>query len=254
MTSDNQKLNFIKKIFSLIFFFGLLLTCFWLLHRVARAQHFESASFIIDWGNFNMTSGHKNSANYHLTDTVGQNVPGQYDSTHYTLKSGAQYAYITTYPFSFSISDLQINLGSLAVGIASTASNILTVSSPAGHGYQVTVAENHPLAVITTGSTIPDTTCNTVCTESVSGLWTSSSAYGFGYNATGVGSSGYFATANHYRQFANLQSSETPQIVMSETTPQKDRQSIITYKALISGLQPAGTYENSIIYSATPLY
>jgi len=241
----------ISKLFVL---FLLLTSYFLLLPPYAAAQHFESDSFIIDWGNFNITSGTKASTNYRLSDTVGQNAPGQYDSQNYTLKAGAQYAYDTTYPFSFSISSLQINFGSLEVGIASTATNIIEVSSPSGRGYQVTASENHPLTATTLGTTIPDTTCDSGCSESVSGLWTSSTAYGFGFNASGAGSTGYFSSSNHFRQFADTSLGESPQIIMSETIRQQNRQSVITYKTLISGLQPADTYQNSLTFTATPIY
>lgn len=201
------------------------------------AQHFESNSFIIDWGNFNMTSGTKASTLYRLSDTVGQNAPGQYDSDHYTLKAGAQYAYDRNFPFSFSISSLQINFGSLVIGIASTATNTLTVSSPAGHGYQVNASDNHPLRN-SLGTTIPDI---------AAGVWTTE--FGFGFNASGVGTSVYFPGSSYYRPF-----SATPQIVMLENTPQENRQATITYRINISSLQQEGTYENAIIYTAVPNY
>ncbi|HEX8923426.1 MAG TPA: hypothetical protein VF828_01690, partial [Patescibacteria group bacterium] len=58
------------------------------------AQHFSSPSFIIDWGNFNVTSGKKSSTSYTITDTVGQNAPGQFAAADFILKSGFQYVYV----------------------------------------------------------------------------------------------------------------------------------------------------------------
>jgi hypothetical protein len=230
-------------IFRFLFFLLFLAFDFRLFAFPVLGQHFQSSSFIIDWGNFNMTSGTKASTNYKLSDTVGQNAPGQYDSSHYTVKAGAQYAYDDIYPFSFTISSLRINFGSLVADVGSTAKNTLTVSSPAGHGYQVTAAENHPLKVINSGVTIPNVT---------DGIWTTN--YGFGFNASGVGTSSYFSSSSYYRHFADSSIGEIPQVIMSETSALKNRQSTITYKTLISGIQAAGTYENSIIYTATPLY
>lgn len=248
-----------KIIFLVIFLF--LESC--ILNRSVLAQHFESPSYIIDWGNFNMTSGSKSSASYKITDTVGQNAPGQYDNTGYTIKSGFQYAYETQYAFSFAIDDLTIDLGTLVSGVASTATNIITVSSPSGHGYDVYASESHPLTQ-GIGITIPDTKCNSdTCSESVSGVWTSSSAYGFGFNAiginssdvaTGVGTSTIFPDNTYFRQFANVRASETPQIIMTENSPRQDRRARITYKANIAPLQTAGNYDNSVTFTAIPKY
>lgn len=227
-------MNF-RMISKLIFFLALGFRFF---AFPALAQHFQSNSFIIDWGNFNMTSGTKVSNDYKLSDTVGQNAPGQYDSDHYTLKAGAQYAYDKNFPFSFSISSLQINFGSLVIGVTSAATNTLTVSSPAGHGYQVNASDNHPLANLNSGVTIPDIT---------DGVWTT--GYGFGFNAQGNGTSAYFADNTFYRHF-----SPVPLTIMSENSPQQNRSATITYKINISSAQPAGKYENAIIYTAVPNY
>lgn len=229
----------------------------------ALAQHFESASYIIDWGNFNITSGKKTSANYQLTDTVGQNAPGQYDSSGYTVKAGFQYIYDTFNQLSFRIDDLSIQLGTLTPETPSTDSNIITITTPSGRGYQITAHETHPLW-IDASSFIPDTLCDSgTCSESSSGVWTLSTTYGFGLNAMGIGSSGentgigtssIFTDDTYYRQFADASSSETPQVIMEENSPVKDRSARITYKANISPLQTAGEYQNSIIFTAVPKY
>jgi hypothetical protein len=227
------------------------------------AQHFSSADYIIDWGNFNMTSGQKSSANFIVTDNVGQNAPGPYTSTDFVLKSGFEYIYDTFNQFSFSIDNLSINLGTLAAGIASTATNIISITTPSGHGYQVMAQENHPLAQ-STGITIPDTACNigSTCTESVSGVWNSPAAYGFGFNAiginssgvtTGIGTSGYFLDNTYFRAFAAVPP-KASQIIMSENSSAKNRYARISYKANISAIQSAGSYQNAIIFTAVPKY
>jgi len=239
-----------KKIFLLSTFYFLLAT----LSPSAMAQHFESSSYIIDWGNFNMTSGSKTSTNYNLTDTVGQNAPGQYDSQGYIVKSGFQYIYENRIPFSFTISDLSVELGTLVPGVASTATNVITVSTPSGHGYDILAIQNHPLSQ-NTGTTIPNTTCDSGnCTPTTSDTWTSNSAYGFGFNATGVGTTSYFQNDSYYRPFASSQYSETPQAIMSHHLPAEDHQATITYKAIIPPTQSSGDYENSITFIAVPKY
>lgn len=241
----------------------ILISSFLILNSPALAQHFESGSYVIDWGNFNMTSGSKTSSNYRLTDTVGQNAPGQYDSNGYIVKSGFQYLYESNIKFSFAITDLTVDLGTLVPGVASTATNIISVSSPAGHGYEIYASENRPLTQAV-GYTIPDTTCNSgTCTQSISGIWTSATAYGFGFNAiginssnvaTGVGTSSIFTDSTYFRQFANVKASESPQIIMSHNLPANNHRARISYKANISPLQTAGNYENSITFIAVPKY
>jgi len=71
---------------------------------------------------------------------------------------------------------------------------------------------------------------------------------------TGIGTSSIFTDDTYYRQFADASSSETPQVIMEENSPVKDRSARITYKANISPLQTAGEYQNSIIFTDVPNY
>ncbi|MCW1949374.1 MAG: hypothetical protein KIH89_002925 [Candidatus Shapirobacteria bacterium] len=226
------------------------------------AQSFDSASYHIDWGNFNMTSGKKTSTNYQLTDTVGQNAPGKFTSTGFIVKSGFQYIYDSMEKFSFSISDISLDFGSLTPNIGSTQSNTISITTPSGKGYEILTIANHPLQTIAS-ATIPDTTCDTSCTISSSGVWSSSTKYGFGFNAIGINSSGaatnigtssYFTDSTYFRPFAATSRSESPQTVMSENSPVKNRSARITYKINISRNQPSGDYENLINLIAIPKY
>lgn len=222
---------------------------------ISLAQSFTSPSYHIDWGNFNMTGGKKTSTNYILTDSVGQNAPGQYDNTGYTLKAGFQYAYVQDYKFSFSIDNLDINFGSLVPDIGNTQSNIITISTPSGHGYEIFSLENSPLTNINTNITIPDTTCDSNdCDQTTSGVWTQNNTYGFGFNATGDGTSNYFPNTTYFRQFANLKTNETPQIFMSENVPVNNHSAKITYKINIPAVQSSGSYQNNINFIAVPKY
>ena len=234
-------------------FIIFLFTIYYLQPNISLAQTFDSASYHIDFGNFNMTSGKKSSTNYTLTDTVGQNAPGRYDTAGYVLKAGFQYLYESGIPLSFEISDTDLNFGSLTPNIGSTVTNTLTISTPTGHGYDILAIANHPLKYLS--STIPDTKCDSgSCSESVSGVWTNNSTYGFGFNANGNGTSSYFTNSTYFRQFADNSLGETAKILMSESTRVKDHSALITYKINISSLQAAGTYENSINFIAVPKY
>jgi len=239
----------------LFIFLILILIKNLLLPKVSFSQSFTSPGYKIDFGNFNMTGGKKTSTTYTLTDSVGQNSPGQYDNTGYTVKAGFQYIYDKNIPLSFSISDLDLNFGILVPNIGSTITNTLTISTPTAHGYDIMAIANHPLRTIGSNSTLPDTKCDSgTCSDSISGIWTSSSAYGFGFNTIGVGTSNYFTNNTYFRQFADASIGETAKIIMSENIPVENHSSIVTYKINISAMQPAGTYQNSINYIAVPKY
>jgi hypothetical protein len=244
------------KVIILIIIFALLSK------KIIFAQRFQSDNFVIEWGNFNMTGGTKASATYHLSDTVGQIAPGEYNSGAYTVESGFQYIYNTFNKFRFTIndSDLAIDFGYLSPGIATTASHTITIYCPAGHGYEILAKENHPLQILSSGHTIPDTTCNigSTCTPSSANTWTESSSFGFGYNTlginnsgtvTGVGTSQFFSSDTKYRPF-----SVNANTIMSENHPVQNHSAKVTYKALIDTNQAAGNYETSINFIAVPNY
>ncbi len=231
-----------------IIFLIFLVTSF-LLPVTILAQHFSSNSYNIDWGNFNITSGRKTSTNYSLTDTVGQNAPGEYSKTGVKIKSGFQYIYPFD-QFSFAVDNLSIDFGALTPGVASTATSTLTITSPSGHGFQISSFENTPLK-LNGGTTIPDVAGdNNLASESTADLWQNATTYGFGFNANTT----YFTSSNHFRQFADFSNFETPQVLDSSNTPVKNHQTNITYKVNISTKQSAGTYQNYIVYIATPQY
>jgi len=201
-----------------------------------------------------MTSGKKSSTTYQLTDTVGQFAPGKFSiDDGYIIKSGFQYIYDLLFDFSFQINNpgLAVNFGTLVPNVGTTQSHTVTVSSPSGHGYDIYVLENHPLAQINSGITIPNTSCDpaTPCTASSSNIWNSSAAYGFGYNASGVGTTTLFPDSTRYRPFAT-----SGNIFMSENASARNRTATITYKVNIPGTQGAGKYENSITFIAVPKY
>jgi hypothetical protein len=226
---------------------------YYLTTNISLAQTFDSASYHIDFGNFNMTSGKKTSTNYQLTDTVGQNAPGKFTSTGYTVKAGFQYIYDSIQKFSFTISDINLDFGSLTPNVGSTQTNTVTITTPSGKGYEIMAIANHQLQTISS-STIPTTNCDTSCSISTSGAWTQSNKYGFGFNANGNGTSSYFTDSTYYRPFADSSQSQQPITFMSENSAVTDHSALITYKVNISPYQSAGFYENLINLIAVPKY
>ena len=212
----------------------------------------DSSNYKIRLGNFNMTSGSKSSTSYNLTDTVGQIAAEFFSSTGYHVKAGFQYLY-TLYDFSFSISSLAINLGSLTTNTFTTANHTLSVSAP-GQGYSVSAIATTKLTN-PTGDTIPATTCDSLaCTKTSAGIWTTASNNGFGYNLTGDDISSDFISSSYFRPFADLSLGDTPETIMSTSASGKNRTATITYKVSPSSTQAEGQYATQIIYIATPTY
>lgn len=230
-------------------------TLFLLGFKLARAERLESDSYVITFGNFNVTSGEKSSASYNVTDTVGQTGAGpygQYGSSTYFVGSGFQYIYqIDT--FSFQISKNLIALGELVEQTHSTDSHTLTITTKGAGGYSVYAFEKHPLRQVEGLEEIPDTTCNSgTCTHITAGVWNDQTIAGFGYNMTGNDIPAHFIDSTYYKSFANDETAEPMQVVMSSSNVASARQSTVTYKAGIGSSQADGNYETAVVYVAVP--
>ena len=221
---------------------------------LARAETLQSTSYTLRQGNLNMTSGFKSSTTYSLSDTVGQTTAEYFSSNNYHVKAGFQYMY-TLYDFSFAISSLAINFGSLTPNSFSTGSHTLTVSAP-GQGYSVTAYEVNRLQNSADPlDFIADTTCDSgSCTDTSAGVWTTASNNGFGYNISGDDKSSDFTDTTYFRPFPDISLGDTPAVPMTSSNAGKNRTSTVTYKLSVPGTQSAGEYSTQIVYLATPVY
>lgn len=217
----------------------------------------SNSSYILQMGNLNTAAGSPSNTNYKLGVTVGQTAPGLYSGTNYKVRSGFQYIH-SLIPFSFSISQTNIDFGTLYPTTFAKRTNDLTVSNGSAYGYSVTAIENHQMLVPSSGALIPNTTCdNGSCTDTLSSIWTSDLAYGFGYrcdNIKGTDCASGFSASDYYKQFPDNSKSDSPQSVMSGVNVGRDIETQITYTVNISQTQPAGLYTNVITYVATPTF
>lgn len=225
--------------------------------QVVRAEQLKSDSYIIQFGDFNVTSGSKSGELYHLTDTVGQtaNGPyGQYQSSSYFVGGGNQYFYQID-EFSFSISDTSIEFGDLLINTHSTAQNTLAVTTKGAGGYAIYAYEKNPLQHTDGATTIDDTTCDDGnCTHLLARPWTNESVTGFGYNIQGNDVPAGFTDATYFKQFANNAGGEPMQAVMSSENVGANRYANVTYKVGVDAQQQAGFYQTHIVFVAVPGY
>lgn len=221
----------------------------------AHAENMESSQYQLDFTNVNSGSNNQSSSSYNLGTTVGQVAAQEFSSSGYIVKAGFQYIH-SIIPFTFSISDISIDLGTLSPQTPSTATTDLTVSFGGAGQYQVTAIELTPLESAD-GSTIPDTSCNggaQTCTETSADVWDSTSAYGFGYNMSGTDIPTDFLGSTYYRPFPDAESAENPAVVMNNTNVTDSSTATMTFKANISGTQEAGSYQTIIRFVATPSF
>lgn len=249
----NKFLSFKRSLF--IGLFAYLLICLLSLSGVA-AQTMSNSNFILRFGNFNTAAGKGSTGGFTLNLTVGQTAPGLYTGTNFKVRAGFQYI-MSIIPFSFTISQTNIDFGPLSPTIASTRTNTLTVSNGSAFGYTVTASENHRLLVASSGQMIPDTTCDTgTCTTTFARPWTQFlTTFGFGYNCTNLSgtdcASDFNNDSTYFRPFAASPSSA---MVMSSTNVGRNRKATITYQVNVSLVQAAGLYTNVINYIATPSF
>ncbi|KKQ24131.1 MAG: hypothetical protein US40_C0011G0046 [Candidatus Roizmanbacteria bacterium GW2011_GWC2_37_13] len=253
-----QKLKSKCKSFFNTFNFLLVFLTFTFLLLTSKpllAVSMESSRFRIESANTSSAAGNKSSDNYKLSDTIGQLAAGEFSSTGYVVKAGFQYLH-SIIPFRFSISDINIALGTLTPNTSSTATTVLSVYFGGAGQYQVTAIEEGALKTLS-GNSVPDTSCDggaETCSESQAKTWSSSTAYGFGYNMSGNDVPADFISGTQYRPFPDRTAAESPVVIMSSSDVGKNRQSTMTFKANISPIQPAGSYQTIINFVATPSF
>ena len=251
----NLSLN--KKWLKLTGLIGCALLFGFIATTLVQAERMESNSYVIQFGNFNMSAGKQSSTQYGLTSSLGQIAAGpygQYGSSSYFVGGGFQYIYQIG-SFSFALSKTSINLGTLTYGSLNTDSHTLTINTR-GAGYTIYAYEKHPLKLESATTTIPDTTCDDgSCSETQASSWTNPNIGGFGFNVSGSHAASDFVNTNYYRQFADQAKSEPMQVIMSSSNLAVDDSATITYKAgLTSGSQAAGNYSTYVSYVAVPTY
>lgn len=243
-----NKINLIS-----IVIYTLVFTLF--IPLVAKAEYLYSPTYSIEMSTINMGAGTSTSSTYSLNTTMGQTIQGLFGTTGFLVKAGFQYVHPFV-PFTFTISNLNIDFGSVVPNTPSLKSNVLTVTTGSAHGYTVNTIEDHPLRLVNATTTIPNTSCDLalVCTTLAPSPWTDNGRYGFGYNMSGTDvNTAKFVNSTYFSPFA-VEGAEGPVTIMSRNSVATNSAATVTYKINISGTQAAGTYQNNIQYLAIPSF
>lgn len=156
----------------------------------------------------------------------------------------------------------QVPFGSLSLLAFNDLAQRLSATTNAQNGYVVTVYEDTPMTMVGTATTIPDTICNgggSTCNTTTATAWTTAtgSPSKFGYSLTAVPGSTpgtmAFTTATGYKPFG--QGYAGAKTIFSNTaTPADWERSYVCYRITVTNTQPAGDYENKLIYTATATF
>ena len=249
----------------------------------SQAINMRSDQYRIQFGSIN--SGGEvatSSGTYTLNPSIGQSVAKEFQSNGYIVKAGFQYIY-SRIPFSFYLSNIRVDFGTLLPNTPSTGAITIKVSFGGAGQYVVTARADAPLTEIQGTEMISFTACDLgPCTITNAQLWTNPNTYGFGYAMAGQDvptdfSGNTLSSYTYFRPFANRLLSETAATIMQSGNVTADitptpaiaytpapaltgtprtttHQAVITMKTNISGVQPAGTYATVIRFLATPSF
>jgi hypothetical protein len=149
----------------------------------------------------------------------------------------------------------QVVFGSLALSSFNQLSQRLSCVTNAPGGYVVTVHEGGTMNNVSTGTTIPDTSCDGAgCTTTNETPWTtvSSSQSEFGYTMTNVGTS--LPLIEGYFKPFGIGIDNAQKIMQRITLPGGIESAYVCYRVTVTTSQEAGDYEGKIIYTATATF
>lgn len=219
-----------------------------------RALLFMCLSVLFPLGAYGMTSetfeiqadaigvggGSGTSGSYGLVDTIGEPIIGKSQSETYGIEAG--FAAMVNYSISLTVDSATANLGSVAPGDAANGQSILTVTTDSWGGYDLLIAENHPLLHTDAATTIADYGC----TIAAPCAW---SGNGFGFNvASGTGVNPKWGSNPNFN-YAAIPTVATVFHSKTGYTSGGDQTSV-KYYVSPGTTQKEGSYSNIITYTA----
>jgi len=180
------------------------------------------------------------STNYKLNDTLGESVAGIGSSSNYKIQQGFQYMINTG--ISLTVDSDTKNLGSTTPGSLVQGQSTLQVTTDSWGGYDLLISENHSMLHTDAVTAIADYACaiNSPC------LWSGS---GFGFSIiSGSDVEEKWGTDPDYK-YAAVPLSDTVFHSKTGYTSSAD-ETVVGYNVSPTATQKAGTYSNTILYTA----
>lgn len=226
-----------------------------MLPKIVSAQTYD-----IDQDTIDQMGQEKSSENYKMNDALGQTTSGEILGSNFKIQSGIMY--YDMIPLSFTVSNTSVDFGMLTPRTPETGTTDIIVITNSPEGYEVTAYETTPFKlknVAGTQNKVPygsadgdDLPFNSI-SESNTGNWTDfNTQFGFGFTlANLIGDDAVFTSG--YREFADVSFSEIPASIMSNSTQTLESGASIrvTYQVNVDDTQPAGIYENTVVYILT---
>lgn len=240
----------------------IIISIYYFFAPAVMASEMESSRYRIQMANINSEAGKMTSAsNVNLSTTLGELAAGQFIKTGYIVKAGFQYIH-SIIPFTFTISNSNINFGELQPNQPATAGANLTVSFGGAYKYTVSTLAETRFQTLSGVHYIPDTQCDpgTTCYKNSANIWSLNTTEGFGYNMLGEDITSDFVDQTYFRPFPIRNLGDTAETIMesNDVTLKPARpythQSTIVFKTNITPLQAAGNYQTIINFIATAGY
>jgi len=154
-----------------------------------------------------------------------------------------------------------VRFGSLVIDNFKTLAQRISTVTNAPSGYVLTAYQDRYMTASNTGSTIPNTACDSSCTDSVASEWVVPTNYGLGYSLANLDLGASSVAFSHNASGRTFNSkrfgfgSGNAQTIMSQaSTPTTTNRAYVCYRISISPLQQAGDYESRVIYTATATF
>lgn len=204
---------------------------------------YGSANYKINADNFGFGgSPGTSSANYKLSDTIGESVVGIGTSANYKSKAG--FWFMTNYIIAIELDSNSKDLGTVTAGTPNTASTTATVTTDSWGGYDLLISENHSLTHNVDGTTTIADYAGTIASPTA---WTGT---GLGFTVTsGTDVEAKWGTAptNNY---AGIPTSDTLFHEKDNYTGGGGDDTVMEYKIDVPTTQKSGVYSNTVTYTA----
>ncbi len=151
-----------------------------------------------------------------------------------------------------------VSFGSLSIANFNDLAQRLSCVTNATSGYSVTAFESRVLTNISSGTTIPNTVCDSgPCTTSSATDWATTTNYGFGYSIQNINANSVafsYDSGTFYAKPFGIGSANTAVLFSNSSTPSTTERIYVCYRTAVSTYQEAGDYENGVTYTATATF